>query len=103
MIAWLKQGYNTLKALAAAVAILASVVGGANYIATADDVRKAEERVNKRIDFNYDATRLKTLEDLSAQYDIILRKSPADREARAAKKKIDKEKAETLDRVVKAK
>jgi hypothetical protein len=103
MIEWLKSGYNSLKAIVAAGAILASAVGGVSYIATVNDVKAAEERVNKKIELTYEVMRLKTLDDQSRQYDLILRKDPKDTEAKAAKAAVDKEKKETLDRVVKAK
>ena len=117
----LKNSWKLIVTIIGAIGILATFYNLSSSVVTAKDLDSAKKEVrveikevdknaqqsfkvlNDTIQFNSDVQRLKTLEDLSSQYEIMLYNDPKNKKLIKNKEKVDKEKDDVLNRITKPK
>ena len=121
VVRMLRNSWKLIVTLVGAIGIIGVLWVTMNSIATADDVKKAKTEMylainevredgnkstkilNERIEFNADVQRLKTLDDISAQLEMIILDNPRNIKAKEQKAKVDLEREVILNRITKTK
>ena len=121
VVRMLRNSWKLIVTLVGAIGIIGVLWVTMNSIATADDVKKAKTEMylainevredgnkstkilNDRIEFNADVQRLKTLDDISAQLEMIILDNPRNIKAKEQKAKVDLEREVILNRITKTK
>lgn len=121
MLELLKNSWKMIVSIVGAIGILAIAYNTMNTVATADDVQRAKNEtkieintlrvdtassikiLNDQIQFNSDVQRLKTLDDMSIQLEMIILDNPKNKKAKEQREKVDVERDVLLNRITKSK